>query len=267
MLVNISNLYMEYGEKKLFYIKSQQIYSNDKIGIVGDNGAGKTTLLDIIAKKTKAIKGKVDVHGTLSYIEQLEFDTDRDTYAEVSYKWKVNNPYSGGEITRNKISRALGSKADLLLCDEPTSNLDENGIMQLEKALNHYKGAFMMVSHDRMLLDAVCNTIWEIYHGQVNVYRGNYSDFKREKNKIMQNKQKEYDKYIHEKKSLERAITDWSTKAGGMTHTPSRMGNSEARLHRMDVRQRAGKVSNAAKISRADLTDWRSRKSLKVKFP
>lgn len=245
---------MEYGERKLFSIKSQSAYSHDKIGIVGENGVGKTTLLDIISGNIKPIDGSVKLHSPFSYITQQPNLEQIDSDNNEKYKWNVlYDPHSGGEKTRVKIANALEKASPILLGDEPTSNLDEKGIKQLEHTLANYWGVVLLVSHDRKLLDKVCNKIWEIKNGELTVYTGNYSDYKEQKDKEKQNQQKEYDKYFHQKKSLEAALMDRSTKANKMTKTPTRMGNSEARLHRMDVRQRAGKVSNAAKNIRSRL--------------
>ncbi len=239
---------MEYGGRTLFSIENLTVYSGEKIGIVGENGIGKTTLLDIIAGRTSPQNGQIKNYGTFGYItQQLTNIPEYDTATE-KYRWQVSDkPLSGGEITRAKIAEGLSTHADLLLCDEPTSNLDEEGIERLEDALVNYSGALLLVSHDRMLMDKICTSVWEISDQSVKTYSGNYSDYTVQKENERLNQQKEYDKYIQTKKDLERAFRDRSDKAKGMKEPPKRMGNSEARLHRMEVRQKAGKVSNAAK--------------------
>ncbi len=238
---------MEYGERRLFLIKALTVYSNDKIGIIGENGAGKTTLLDIIAGNMQPSAGSAAAYGPVSYINQNVTDIPDKEETDEKYQWQVpGNPYSGGEVMRAKIADALAKRSDILICDEPTSNLDEKGIRKLEDALTTFKGAVLLVSHDRKLMDKVCSKIWEIRDGRITVINGNYSTFKQQQEQIRQNQQKEYDQYIRTKKSLEQALQDRSGKAQSMTKTPARMGNSEARLHRMDVRQRAGKVSGSA---------------------
>ena len=152
-----------------------------------------------------------------------------------------------GEITRAKIADVLAMNSDLLLCDEPTSNLDEEGIRHLEDSLENYSGTLLLVSHDRILMDKICTAIWEISDQSIKSYSGNYTDYIVHKENERQNQQKEYDKYVQTKKNLERAFRDRNDKAKCMKEPPKRMGNSEARLHRMEVRQKAGKVSNAAK--------------------
>lgn len=245
LTLRLNNITMEHGSRKLFEIKSLQVYTNDKIGIVGANGSGKTTLLDIIAGKTKPTSGKAELLADFAYIEQLD-DLEEKDREQLSYSWSVpDDPRSGGEVMRLKISKALAERAQMLICDEPTTNLDEQGIEKLEKSLRGHRGTLLLVSHDRKLLDAVCNKIWEI-DGELTEYSGGYSDFAEEKEKRRKNEQKEYDKYTSTKKRLEEAVKDRSRKAGKMKKPPKRMGNSEARLHRMEVRQRAGKISKAS---------------------
>ncbi len=248
LIIDMNNILAEFGERKLFFIKSLSVYSGEKIGIVGENGAGKTTLLNIITGKTRPTAGTVDRNGSFSYITQNVTDVPMGGDLGEKHQWQVPDmPKSGGELMRAKIADALAKDGDLLVCDEPTSNLDEQGIRRLETALAGCRNTVLLVSHDRALMDKICTGIWEIRDGSVRTFRGNYSAFKEQQEKERQNQKREYEKYVQTKKSLEQALLDRSSKAQSMTRTPKRMGNSEARLHRMDVRQKAGKVSAAAK--------------------
>ncbi len=245
LTIKLNNIIMEYGGHRLFDIRSACVYSNEKIGIVGANGSGKTTLLDIITGRTKPVSGRAELFAGFSYIDQLGLPQG-DCCDDIDYSWaESSEPMSGGEIMRRKLAEGLGADAGILLCDEPTSNLDEQGIVRLEAALKGFKGTLLLVSHDRQLLDDVCTKIWEL-DSELKEYSGNYSCYISEKEKQRRNEYKEYDKYVEEKKRLESAARERSNKAAKMKNTPSRMGNSEARLHRMEVRQRAGKVSKAS---------------------
>ena len=88
---------------------------------------------------------------------------------------------SGGEVTQMYIYRSLDKKPELLLADEPTTNLDTNSIENLEQQLNVWQGAFIVVSHDREFLDNVCTSIWEIRNGDIIQYSGNYSKYLQQK--------------------------------------------------------------------------------------
>lgn len=83
--------------------------------------------------------------------------------------------FSGGQIAKAMLCRAILKKADLLLLDEPTNNLDVAAIAYLQEFLSGYKGAFLLVSHDRAFLDAVTNRIFELENGHLTESRGNYT--------------------------------------------------------------------------------------------
>lgn len=83
--------------------------------------------------------------------------------------------FSGGQIAKAMLCRAILKKADLLLLDEPTNNLDVAAIAYLQEFLAGYKGAFLLVSHDRAFLDAVTNRIFELENGHLTESRGNYT--------------------------------------------------------------------------------------------
>lgn len=249
---------MEYGDKELFSIKNLDVYSQNKIGIIGQNGAGKTTLMEIICGNILPIKGYAEVKVPHVYVPQLNESAEDEISKLSGNEWNVpENAKSGGEITRRKLAKAFSRASNLLLCDEPTSNLDQSGIDMLEKSLCNYDGSIIIISHDRALLDKVCNKIWEIEGCILTEYHGNYTDYRSQKKLNRKAARDEYDKYIDKKKQLEDALTNRSSKAKSMKNPPKRMGNSEARLHRQDVRQRAGKVEQASKqikrrISRLD---------------
>lgn len=101
--------------------------------------------------------------------------------------------FSGGEKTRLCISRLLLEEPNLLILDEPTNHLDFKTIMWLEDYLRSYKGAVLIVSHDRYFLDRLCTSICEIERGVLKRYKGNYSAFirQREENDVRQEKEYE----------------------------------------------------------------------------
>jgi len=84
---------------------------------------------------------------------------------------------SGGEKTRALLARLLLEEPDLLLLDEPTNHLDLEGIEWLEEQLQGWKGALIIVAHDRAFLDAIADHVWELAHGNFDVYRGNYTTY------------------------------------------------------------------------------------------
>ena len=99
---------------------------------------------------------------------------------------------SGGESTRLKLGKLLLAKTDLLLLDEPTNHLDLNSMQWLEDYLRAYKGAVVVVSHDRYFLDAVCNSIAELSFGRIEQYEGNYTRYLKLREEVMVRRMKEY---------------------------------------------------------------------------
>ena len=85
---------------------------------------------------------------------------------------------SGGERTRAALAKALLGHPDLLVLDEPTNYLDLKGVTWLERYLTHFAPAVVVVSHDRYFLDEMATQIWEIDHGRMNVFPGNFSKYR-----------------------------------------------------------------------------------------
>lgn len=101
--------------------------------------------------------------------------------------------FSGGEKTRLCISKLLLEEPNLLILDEPTNHLDFKTIMWLEDYLKSYKGAVLIVSHDRYFLDRLCTSICEIERGVLTRYKGNYSAFVRQREENDARREKEYE--------------------------------------------------------------------------
>lgn len=129
--------------------------------------------------------------------------------------------FSGGEKTRLAIAKLLLEEPNILILDEPTNHLDFKTIMWLEDYLKSYKGAVLVVSHDRFFLDRVCNSICEIERGVLTRYKGNYSAFTRLKEEAVARQEKEYELQQKEiakmedyvAKNLVRASTSKSAKS------------------------------------------------------
>ena len=113
---------------------------------------------------------------------------------------------SGGQKTRVSLGKLLVTKPDVLLLDEPTNHLDMESIQWLEGFLMNYKGAVVIVSHDRYFLDRVVTKVVEIFQHQGYVYQGNYTEFAKKKAKIREDLLKQYYNQQREIKHQEEVI-------------------------------------------------------------
>ncbi|WP_345787211.1 ribosomal protection-like ABC-F family protein [Desulfitobacterium dichloroeliminans] len=232
-----SNVKKYFGDRLVIDIKKLSLYSEDRIGIVGINGAGKTTLLNLLSQKLQPDEGWVKLYGQSSTISQLESPEQETINQEMASKFKIPMTYSeklsGGEKTRFKLAVCLSQNSTMIFADEPTSNMDMEGIEQIEHYFAGYDGGLFLISHDRGLLDGLCNKILELEDGQIKIYPGNYRSYCEQKARERERAQFEYGQYVSEKKRLERVVIETSEKSKSIRKTPRRMGNSEARLHKM----------------------------------
>lgn len=205
-ILTIKNLTKEYTDRKLFDCVDFNLEEGEKIGVIGINGTGKSTLLKIIAGVETADDGEY-IKGTnvvINYLSQNpEFEKGITIYDYViaankeshdahsiegdaktilnrlgfdDFSLVVDN-LSGGQKKRVALAGALLSKNEVLILDEPTNHLDNQMTEWLEEWLKAYKGALIMVTHDRYFLDLVCNRIVELDKGKLYSYKTNYEGF------------------------------------------------------------------------------------------
>ena len=208
-LVTIEHLTKSDTERLLFDDTSFSINEGEKIGLIGVNGTGKSTLLKIVAGLEDADSGSV-VRGRSLYIRFLsqipefaEGDTVlesvmRENAGETHYssademqataKSMLNklgitehdaltSTLSGGQRKRVALASVLMSTADLLILDEPTNHLDSGMADWLEEYLKAFRGALLMITHDRYFLDSVVGRIVELDKGKLYSYQANYEGF------------------------------------------------------------------------------------------
>ena len=120
---------------------------------------------------------------------------------------KQMSELSGGQKTRVSLGKLLVTKPDVLLLDEPTNHLDMESIRWLENFLRAYKGAVVIVAHDRYFLDRVVTKVVEIFQHKAYVYQGNYSDFAKKKAKVREDLLKQYYNQQREIRHQEEVIT------------------------------------------------------------
>ena len=258
MLLKAQNIKKEYGIQEILEIDTLQIEDFDRIGLVGKNGAGKSTLMSILAGDLVPDEGYVKRFCPIARILQSQ---EADGPVQGSYisrlGLKDSALRSGGERTRLAIGAAFSQNAPLLMADEPTTNLDLEGILLLEKMMAGFRGAILLISHDR----ALCTTIWELEDGKLRVFEGNYSQWMAQKEREQNFEQFQYDQYQKEKKRLTRNIRNFREQSRQMVKPPKHMGSSEWKLYKNGAAVRQGHVQarTRATLSRLEHLEKRER--------
>lgn len=181
------------------------IEKGDKIALIGANGRGKSTLLRIVAGVDKNFEGTCEtghnvtqtffaqhqleaLHLENTILDELQAFAPKHTETELRSilgcflfsgddVFKRIKVLSGGEKSRVALAKALTADANFLILDEPTNHLDIQSVNILIQALKQYEGTFIVVSHDRYLLDNVANKIWFIEDQQIKEYPGTYAEY------------------------------------------------------------------------------------------
>ena len=247
LILEAKDLRKAYGDRELFYIESLTVYDGERIGIVGRNGAGKSTLIHILSGEEKPDEGTVRRFGGTAVISQqgIPEDDSDGIYRSLFHAQDNRESLSGGEQTRNRIAAALSSHPKLLMADEPSTDLDEQGLAMLGKQLDEFKGALILISHDRALLRRLCTRIWCLENGKITDFPGGYDAYVAERERRRDREQFEYDRYRAEQKRLKESAQRMAERATSVRKAPSRMGNSEARLHRREATDAILQLSHA----------------------
>ncbi|WP_339101790.1 ribosomal protection-like ABC-F family protein [Candidatus Enterococcus clewellii] len=233
MSIEFKNINMYFGDKELFAIEQLMIPTGSRVGVVGENGSGKTTLFSLIKGTVEPNEGQILCGDQVAAIDQL---IDAETTD------------SGGEQTKKRIQEALKGASGILLADEPTNHLDKKGIDFLEKKLKRYPGTLLIISHNRAFLNKVVNKILAVENGTLKLYEGNYDAYLEQKNIEETEHQRAYEKYQQEKQRLIHATGVVKEKSRQTRKAPKRMGNSEARLHKMGDQRAKKNLDDRAKI-------------------
>lgn len=247
MILEIKNLRKGYGDRELFSIDTLTVFDGERIGLVGQNGAGKSTLLRILSGEEEADEGTVRCFTETAVICQqgIPEEESEGVYRALFHAQENRDSLSGGEQTRNRIAAALGRHPGLLLADEPSTDLDEQGLAELRKQLAAYKGTLILISHDRTLLRQLCDRIWCLENGKISDFPGRYDAFIAEQQRKRDREQFEYEQYRTEQKRLKESAQRMAERASSVKKAPSRMGNSEARLHKREATDAILQLSHA----------------------
>lgn len=211
------------GDYKVGYVK-QNVDNNLNIKMIDYIVDAYSNLIDIeksmkklenkmisgydenIVNKYNDLISKYEYLGGYTYKKEYEVALKKFGFSE-SDKDKLLSEFSGGQLTKLSLVKLLLSKPDLLILDEPTNHLDINTIEWLEDYLKNYSKSIIIVSHDRMFLDNVCNVIYDIEYGTLKRYNGNYTYFVNKKHEDYIKQERDYETQQKEIKRLQ-AIAD-----------------------------------------------------------
>lgn len=157
---------------------------------------------DVINEYTKAME-RYEIDGGYTYKKEYETALKQFGFSQEDKRKKISQ-FSGGQRTKIAFLKLLLSKPDVLLLDEPTNHLDITAIEWLENYLKNYEKSVVIVSHDRMFLDRIVNKIYEIEYASLTEYKGNYTDFERQKRL---NYEKQLKDYEYQQKEIKRLQT------------------------------------------------------------
>ncbi len=270
-----------------FYIKG-----TENAAIVGKNGAGKTTLLEVLAgirdvdrdDKSKGHgvvtarnvtigyltqKTELPVCETLDhYLQDIVNSTsaeESERQAEVkisslltgfgiplSDKVRDLAAFSGGERKKIQLLGLLLAEPDILLLDEPTNHLDLNTVDWLEGYLRNYKGAVVLVSHDRYFIDHVVDDVWEITGGKLKRYTGGYTAYRTERSRHAASQLKAYEAQQEEIRHQRELIEKFKHKPRKAAFARSRVKMLE-RMERIEKPEADDAVIHTQEISPAHL--------------
>ncbi|XGC80565.1 ATP-binding cassette domain-containing protein [Bdellovibrio bacteriovorus] len=255
-LLQLQSGFKAYGAKVLFEDATFAINEGEHVGVIGPNGAGKTTLFKILVDKEHLDSGIVTKSQQLrlGYLEQ-ESDWNIDEKVEdylakncIKPLWELKQfglklglseghfqshlkQLSGGYRMRVKLLFLIGQEPNLLLLDEPTNFLDLETLLVLESFLQEFKGAFLLISHDREFLRRVTDHILEVESGDIVKFPGSLDDYFEQKQMLGEILQKQ----ILSQQAKRKSIMDFVTRFGAKA-TKARQAQSRLKaLEKMEV--------------------------------
>ncbi len=247
-LLQVKEISKSYGAHSIFENASLNVSEKEKIAVIGRNGAGKSTLFRIIVGIEDVKSGEVNIpsYTRLGYLTQhnpykpeekvIDFlmnssgqhDWECAKIAgQFQIKGKMLNQeigsFAGGYQMRIKLISMLLEEPNLLLLDEPTNYLDLSTQLLLEKFLNNYNGAFLLISHDREFIKKTCNQTVEIEHGKITVYPRPLEEYLEYKEGLVEQKKKHNVKIERQKKHLQKFVDRFSSKASKASQAQSKL--------------------------------------------
>lgn len=190
-----------------------------------------------LVEEYTSLEEKFQNMGGYTYRKEYEILIKKFGFKD-SDKFKYLKEFSGGEKTKIAFIKMLLNKPDILLLDEPTNHLDIDTVEWLEEYLKSYKKAIVVVSHDRMFINNIVDTIYDISYGALTKYSGNYDYYEKQKQLNYEKALKDYEFQRKEIERLTRIYERFRSK-------PSKAKMAMSRLHqleKMDILERPNKI-------------------------
>lgn len=252
-VLELEDMTLRAGEKTVLDEATWRIGPGDRIGLVGVNGSGKTTLLRVLAGETQPLSGKriqgktvrlahlsqelEELDGGRRVLESVEEIAGRVVLGKQELtasqlaerlgfpparQWTPVDDLSGGERRRLQLARLLMAEPNVLLLDEPTNDLDIDTLQQLEDLLDSWPGTLVVVSHDRYLVERVCDAVYALFgDGCVTHLTGGI------------------DEYLDRRTRLEPAVARAQAPAAGAERPAALDGKLSATEHRAAMKELA----------------------------
>ena len=283
-LLTMEHIIKSYTDRILLNDIGFSISENEKIGVIGINGMGKSTLLKVVAGIEPYDSGKISmrsqvkicylpqtpvfesgttvlkaaVEGNIDELNQWTVEADAKAMLNqlgfTEYDEKIEH-MSGGQKKRIALVNALLTSADILVLDEPTNHLDNAMSEWLEEYLIQFRGAVLMVTHDRYFLDRVVNRIVEVDNGKLYSYPGNYSEFVR----LKEERQNMALATERKRKSLLRTELEWLSRGARARST-----KQKAHIDRIKAMQEIQDIQEEKRVSMSSVASRMGNKTIEL---
>ncbi len=270
-MLTVSQVSKSFSGRTLFQDAALQVNRGERIGLVGPNGAGKSTLFSLILGEDEPDGGNVSTDRGISigFLPQESQPLGDETVLEIATshasdddRWEIEpkakrilaglafrevdyakpaRTLSGGWVMRAHLARLLVQEPDLLLLDEPTNHLDLESLQWFQQHLCGYRGAILVISHDREFLNRLVTSVVEISRGRLVRYVGNYDDFVVEKAAREAQHAAAYENQQREIGHLQDFVNRFRAKASKATQAQSKLKQIE-RMEKIEAPAAAEKT-------------------------
>ncbi len=253
IIADLKELDAGYGEDNIILKKiNLMLIAGDRIGLLGKNGQGKSTLIKTLCGVLKPVHGTVTLGKgiKIGYFAQHELDQLSGQMSAIDHIRALDHnakekdirtflgsfsfsgdkatlkveSMSGGEQARLALALIAYQKPNLLLLDEPTNHLDLDMREALSLALSSYKGALILVSHDRHLLETIADKLWLIHDGECSVFDGDLDDYQN----FLNQKNKEYKEQLSQSNNAQKLSASLSNEAKSQSYKSKEQKKLEA---------------------------------------